>query len=161
MTRARVTIEVQEQRFAALVAQGVPYTEAFIDIRPKSKAWKPESLRPEASKFAARPNVVTMVRELLRSSRLSDLTSIGEWHEKLMDAIKRAKDDDAHSAEMTGLRQLGQATGALQNTVMLDATGLLDDTAIIARLAGDDPRKAAMLRAIIGADDFDQEAPKQ
>ena len=159
MARAKVTMEAKEQRFAALIAQGVSYADAYRETHPNSKA-KDESLRVEASKFASRPNVTLMVRELLRSSRLSDLTSIGEWHEKLMDAIKRAKDDDAHSAEMTGLRQLGQATGALQNTVMLDATGLLDDTAIIARLAGDDPRKAAMLRAIIGAEEFEQEAPK-
>ena len=88
------------------------------------------------------------------------MTSVGEWYQQLMDAIERAKTDGAHSAEMTGIRQAGQAIGALQNTVVLDATSLLDDNAIIARLAGDDPRKAAMLRAIIGADDFDQEPPK-
>ncbi len=160
MARSRTTIEAQEQRFAALVAQGVPYTEAFIAIRPRAKAWKPESLRPEASKFAARPNVVTMVRELLHASKLQDIDSVGEWHNRVQTSITKADEDGAHASVMTGHRMIGQSIGAVQQNIRLDASSLLDDSALIAKLAGDDEHKAAMLRAIIGSEDFEQETPK-
>ena len=160
MSKAKITVDVEEQQFALLLATGYNQTDAYKEVFPRSKRWKADSVTNKASEFARRASVQARVRELLRASRLSDLTSIGEWYQQLMDAIERAKDDGAHSAEMTGIRQAGQAIGALQNTVVLDASSLVSDDALIARLAGDDPRKAAMLRAIIGAEDFEQETPK-
>ena len=103
----------------------------------------------------------TMVRELLRASKLQDIDSVGEWHNRVQTSITKADEDGAHASVMTGHRMIGQSIGAVQQNVRLDASSLLDDSALIAKLAGDDEHKAAMLRAIIGAEDFEQETPKQ
>ena len=62
---------------------------------------------------------------------------------------------------MSGHRMIGESLGALQQNVVLDATGLLDDNAIINHLAGGDEHKAAMLRAILGSEDFEAGTPEQ
>ncbi len=160
MTRARVTIEAQEQRFAALVAQGSTYADAYRDIRPKSKASTDKATWDMASRFAKRVGVQTRVRELLRASKLQDIDSVGEWHARVQTDIEKAREDGAHASVMTGNRMIGQSLGAVQQTVVLDASSLVSDEALIARLAGDDERKVAMLRAIIGAEEFEQETPK-
>ncbi len=161
MSKSKATVEAEEQRFAILLAQGVTQTDAFKAIRPRSRNWEPASVTNKASEFARRASVQARVREALRASKLSELDSIPEWHARVQADIETAREDGAHASVMTGNRMIGQSLGAVQQNVVLDATSLMDDNAIINRLAGGDEHKAAILRAIIGADDFEQETPKQ
>ena len=160
MAMARATIKAQEQRFAALIAKGYTQTDAFKEIRPRCKAWKAKSITDKASEFAKRVGVQAAVREALRASKLSDIDSVPEWHGRVQSDIEKAREDGAHASVMTGNRMIGQSLGAVQQNVVLDATSLMDDAAIINRLAGGDEHKAAILRAIIGSEDFVSDAPR-
>ena len=161
MGKAQVTVEAEEQQFATLLAKGYTQTDAFKEVFPRSKGWKPTSVNSKASTFANRVSVQERVRELLRAAKLSDIDSVTEWHGRVQADIEKARDDGAHASVMTGNRMIGQSLGAVQQNVVLDATSLMDDNAIIDRLAGGDEHKAAMLRAIIGADDFEAGPPEQ
>ncbi len=55
------------------------------------------------------------------------------------------------TAFFNGTRQLGQAVGALKDSVALTIEQRQDDATLIEQLAGDDPAKIAALQTILGA----------
>lgn len=54
----------QQEKFAQMVGGGKPAGEAYREAYPKSKAWKDESVRVEAAKMLANPNISQRVAQI-------------------------------------------------------------------------------------------------
>lgn len=54
----------QQERFAQLVASGNSHSEAYRQAYPRSKAWKPESVRVNAAKMSVDANVMPRIQAL-------------------------------------------------------------------------------------------------
>ncbi len=142
----------QEARAAALRAQGHSqaecYRRAFTPVRAK-----PQNVWSRASDLFKRPQVQARVRALLRSQKVQDLISAGEWGQMVADGCDKAWRDNNMTAYFNGTRQLGQALGTLKDNVALSIEQRIDDATLLERLAGDDPAKLAALQQILGAKD--------
>jgi hypothetical protein len=54
----------QQEKFAQAVVSGKSQSDAYRLAYPKSKAWKDESVRVEAAKMLANPNISLRIRSL-------------------------------------------------------------------------------------------------
>ncbi len=142
----------QEARACVLRAQGLSQAECYRQAFCPKRA-KPDTIYKRASDLFKRPQVRGRLQALLRSQKVQDLISAGEWGQMVADGCDKAWRDNNMTAYFNGTRQLGQALGTLKDNVALSIEQRVDDDALLGRLAGDDVAKLAALQQILGAKD--------
>jgi hypothetical protein len=152
MALSRATQEARERKFASLIARGHSQAEAWRQTFKGSRG-KPEHAKDKASVFAKRDSVKVAIREALREAKITDLMSHAEWFDSLQADIEAAREAKNHNALFGGQRIAGQAIGALKGDVNINMPTSSDDE-IVKRLAGNDPHKAEMIRAILTPSGF-------
>ena len=146
----------QQEAFAVARAKGYSQADAYrlaVNVRPTTKD---TSIHVNACKMAADHNVKQRVRVLLSESRIADLDSVGEAWDHLLKLIDKAEDEGNMTAVAALMRQRLTGLGAMKHDITITHRDMLSDGQIIKRLAGDDERKAAVLRSIVGSDSFDE-----
>lgn len=129
-------LTVQQEAFAAGVAQGLSQSDAYRRAYPKSVAWKDSAVWETASRMSKRPNVAARVQELLgRAMAANHITVERVMREiarigfcdvrKLMDTDGKLKPihelDDDTAAAIAGLdvvRVRGDAGGEGEGEVL-------------------------------------------
>lgn len=144
----------QQERFAALVAQGVSQSDAYREVADVEPDTKPESIWQSASKVAADPKVRSRIRELTEGLQLADIISVQAWFQRVAEDTELARAKGNMTAAMSGHRIIGQALQALRDGVNVNVGNEISDDALILRLTNGDPDKTKMLKAIVGKDDF-------
>ena len=150
-------LTAQEAKACVYRAQGESYSEAVRLAFPRGPTTT-KGQNEKGSRVFARAQVQARVRELLAAAKVQDLCSLGRWGQMVMDGIERAWESQNMTAYFNGTRQLGQALGALTDTVSMTIEGRTDDLVLLEKLAGNDLAKLAALQAVLGAKDtFDVE----
>ena len=147
----------QQEAFAVALAKGYSQSDAYraaYNVKPTTTA---ESVHVSASRMAKRPNVQSRVRQLLSESRIADIDNMGQAWRDLLDIYQEARDEKNYNAAAQLMRQRLTGLGALQQHLTITHRDSMSDEQVIKRLAGDDEKKAAVLRSIIGTDSFDDE----
>ena len=148
----------QQEAFAMALVKGLSQADAYraaYNVKPTTAA---ESVYCSASRLAKDPHVQSRLRVLLKESRIADLDSVGEAWDHLLKLIAKAEDEGNMTAVAALMRQRLTGLGALKHDITITHRDRLSDEQIVKRLAGDDERKAAMLRSIIGTDSFDEDS---
>ena len=145
-------LTAQEAKACAHRAQGKSKSDAYRLAFTKRRCTE-KSLNEQASHLFAKPQIQSRVTELLSQARVQDLLSIGEWGEMVLDGARDTREAKNWPAFANLTRQLGQAVGALQETVSMTIEGRTDDLVLLEKLAGSDPAKLAALQAVLGAKD--------
>ncbi len=142
----------EEAKVCLYRAQGSSQSDAYRRAFNKPQA-KPKTINEKACRLFAKPATQARVVELLKASKVQDIISVGEWGQMVLEGVEKARADDNMTAFFNGTRQLGQAVGALKDSVALTVEQRTSDADLIERLAGDDPAKIAALRQVLGAPD--------
>lgn len=83
------------EMFARMLAEGYSKEEAFLQVSPKSSAWKPSLLSRHAKELSARPEIRARVARLMFLIRSTRTASIQEVQETLSAAMRVcAKNND-------------------------------------------------------------------
>lgn len=145
----------QEWRvFARHLAMGATQADAYRAAYGRDKGVNDNSTKVSACKLARRPEIQARVAELLKESKVTDLDSVGEAWSDLRNLYKTTVDKEQFTAASSLMRQRLQGLGALKDNLTIQTDNVSDDY-IIDRLSQGDPDKAAMLKAIVGQDSFD------
>lgn len=142
-------LSVKQARFAALVAQGSTYSDAYRATHPRSRV-KGNSLYVEASKLAALPNVRRRLNELLSQAKVEDMISAPRMLEWLWRGLEASFNAENFTAFANLLRQGNQIVGILKNELIVSGEKALTDQELIERMAGGDKKRARMLKSIFG-----------
>jgi len=144
----------QEVNFCKLRAQGLDQTTAYLLSHDKPDI-KQKSATELASRLAAKPQVLAMMRELYRDAKKSHLLSHAEWLSMMIDAFHQSMTEGNKTAAASFGRLMGGGIGALSENIHL-SNDRPDADALVNKIAGDDPKLAALLRKRLSArDTFD------
>ncbi len=143
-----------EERFVGLIARGYTQRQAAKQAFPSSKL-SDSGFDDKAHRLRKRQAIEARLRALLSAARIEDLYSIGQWQADLLDDLEQARADRNWTAVAAFRRMAGQALGVLKDRVIIAHEQTMPDEDLVKALAGDDPHKAEVLRAIIGRPSFD------
>src|SRR5262249_25471208 len=101
-----------------------------------------------------RPDIRARMAELFRAMKTSDLDSQAQTYRDLLDALDKAKEAKNWTAFASLMRLRMSHQGMLRDTLAITGEGLLSDEALVERLAGEDPKKRALLRGMLGSNGF-------
>ena len=149
----------QQERFAVALAKGLSQADAYRSayrLKPQTTA---ESVYAAASRVAKDPQVKSRVRQILSEARIVDIDNVGQAWRDLLDVLQEARDEKNFTAVAALLRQRLTGLGALQHHLHVTQHSSMSDEQLVKRLAGDDESIAIALRAILGADSFDENVP--
>ena len=144
----------REEQFAQGVARGLTQADAYRAAFNCPKLHH-QKVAERASRLVRKPVVTARVRDLLRASRLIDLTSEGQWAAAVLTDIEGARANANYNAAMQGHRLVGSGLGMLHENLHITGESRLTDDELVARLAGGDARKVAALKYALGRDSFD------
>lgn len=140
-----------EQRFAAGIARGENYTQAYL--RARNLKNKPnQSLHIRASRAAADERIKLAVTSFLRAAKIHELYSIGQFHADLSRVFAKAEAAENWTACAALLRLQGQTVNALDQKINLTVTQGASDAELVKALAGDDKELAEMLAKSLPSD---------
>lgn len=145
----KMQINKKEMLFARLRTEGYSPVEAYRQAFNKANL-KPENCTEQAYRIDKKPQVVTMVKELLVSAKKSHILSHGQWLVMMMDSFKTAMDEGNMTAASSFGRLMGQGIGTTSETLRIDDERLTDEQ-LIERLGQDNPQLAEMIRKVTGA----------
>lgn len=107
----RLTFE--QERFAQHLATGASQAEAYREVYPRSRKWKPESVYARASVFASSDKVAQRVAELRRpAARACEVTVEGLTRD-LMEARAKALKTNQVSAAVAATMGIAKLHGLL------------------------------------------------
>jgi hypothetical protein len=116
---------------------------------------KQKSATELASRLAARPQVLAMMRDLYREAKKSTILSHGEWLAMMIDAFHQSMAEGNKTAAASFGRLMGQGIGSLNEVFRIEDQRMSNEQ-LLDRLAGQDTELAAMLRNRLQArDSFD------
>ena len=140
----------QEAATAAAHARGLNQSDAYrAGFGGRSK---PSTVNSKASTLFAKPQMQGRVRELLRASKIQDVTSAPEHMHKMMTAREAAFEAKNYTAAASWDRTIAQCLAMTSNNVNVHCEGTLTDEQLVSRIAGDNEEVAAVLRAQLGVD---------
>ena len=140
----------QEAATAAAHARGLNQSDSYrAGFGGRSK---PSTVNSKASTLFAKPQMQGRVRELLRASKIQDVTSAPEHMRKMMAAREVAFEDKNFTATASFDRTIAQCLAMTSNNVNIHFEASLTDDQLITKIVGDDPTLVAALRKRIGAD---------
>ena len=90
----------------------------------------------------------------MRAAKIQNIVSVDESLAELQDLKRAAFEDKNHTACAQYKRLEMQALGVLRDNIALRVEERMSDDDLIRHLAGDDPKKAAVLREIMVRDGF-------
>ena len=153
-------LTVKQGQFAALVARGSNYSEAYSQVF-KCKRMSQKTINEKASRMAANSKVKARVREILQAARIDDVDHANVAFNDLLRHLRKAEEAENWAAVAALDRLRLQHHGLLKTDLVLTSGGLERDRQIIESLARDDPVKRAALKLIMGsAEVFDPPPPK-
>lgn len=136
-------------------AQGLSQSEAVRQAF-KRVPTSTKLVNEKASRLFARPAVQARIRELLLAAKVTDIISIGRWGQMVLDGAEEARVAGNMAAFANLTRQLGQAVGALKDTVSMTVEQRTSDKELIEQLSNDEPATLAALQRVLGGkDSFD------
>jgi hypothetical protein len=113
----------RQEQFAQLIAQGLTQSDAFREIHPRSRRWKPASVHEKASKLAAKVQPrVTAIQKASADGRILDLTQRNVILSDIIRLAERAIRDYAGDpfaqakiqASIAAIRELNATTGGYE-----------------------------------------------
>jgi hypothetical protein len=146
-----VSLTAKQANFVDCIAHGMSAKDAYR-IAYNTDA-DDNAVRADAAKLKRNPAVALTLREILRTSRLQDMDSVGELIADTKEDRLAAKENGAHAAVAAFDRMRGNWLGVEKTTIHLDPVQLLSDEELIRRLAGDDPKRIEAARTLLGAPD--------
>src|SRR3990167_2433420 len=148
---------IKIQRYALYRTRGLSITNAYDKASPSAQDRKRKSTAAQASAFNALPEVQEAVKVAMKGAQIADLLSQAEWLTQTIDLKEHCIAKGNLNAAAGANRQLGQATGALRDRVVIDHLYRLEDSALIERLAGGDQLLTITLQRMIGKTAFTQD----
>ena len=149
----------KEAEFARLLAIGHSQSDAFR-LSHDVKRMTDKTVHEKASRLAAKSEIKARKRELLQESRISDIESVGQAYQQLLEDMQAARDKDNHTALASYTRTKFGSQGMMKDHLTVAPEKFETDEQLIARLSGGDAHLATMLRAIIGKDTFGSDAER-
>ncbi len=146
-------ITPREEQFVQLVARGATRREAAIKANPQRKGGV-NAHDQWAKRAIQNPAVADRLRSLLYGKKIHERDSEGLWHADLQRLIEAAETSGNHTAIASYMRMRGQALGVLKDRVIISTEQTMTDDDLVKQLAGDDERKAATLRSVLGSGTF-------
>ncbi len=121
----------------------------------KRAGYSPRTANEQGARLLANASVKPRIAELQAevSERL-DIT-VDDVIAMLMESYRDAKTAKQHGPAVRAVELLGKRLGMFRDRVIVSREDSMPDDDLVAALAGDDPHKAEMLRAIIGRPTFD------
>ena len=157
--RLRLTQEALADRMAARIAQGSTQSDAFREIKPKSRKWSPQSVAVAASTFASRHNIQQRAAAIRAAMRITDLYPVVQALDDTLRIRDLAISKDNLNAAQALQRQASQINGAIgADTNVVVVVEKVSDAAIIAKLSEGNPELARALQSTLGAKVIDGEA---
>ncbi len=150
-------LTIAEERFVGLIARGYTQRQAAKEAFPSSKL-SDSGFDKKASTLRKRPAIEGRLLSLLDAAKIEDLYSAGRWVADVLEDIAIARARNNLTAVASSRRMLGQALGVLKDHVVLSAEQSMSDDDLVKQLAGDDERKAATLRSVMGSGTFSKAA---
>ncbi|ANK83052.1 MAG: hypothetical protein TEF_21295 [Rhizobiales bacterium NRL2] len=135
--RAPTGLTVDQERFAHLLLSGYSQSDAYREVWPRSRRWKPESVHTAASRMAAKvaPRCAVLLELELTGARLTIEQTIEDLHQARELAME--KGDAAGAVRMTGA--LARLCGFLRRAGKrhrLDDTRAFDPASLLAAVQG-------------------------
>lgn len=152
MAYTKATNEALADKMAFLIAKGATQSDAYREIKPKSRRLPDESIHTMASAFARKFQVQSRVARIRAEMRPHEIYSVAAWLQDSIAQRDQALDKGNYNAGQAYQRQIGQAVGAIGGDVSttLVVAEKLSDSVLIERLAGSNPQLAAMLADALG-----------
>ncbi len=147
-------LDPKEAKFCVLRASGHNQSDAYR-IAWDCKRAKPESVHRMAHRIAQRVHVKSRIRELLREARITDIETVGQAYEQLLEDMQTAREQGNATALSSFTKCKFSALGLSRSEhVLVSPEKSETDAQLIARLAQGDEKRATLLRALIGKDSF-------
>lgn len=160
MKKLEKTVELtpKQAKFVACMAKGMIARDAYRQAYDVAPGTEDKCIAADAAQLKRRPNISLALREALRAARAQDIDSAGEIIADTKEAIQRASDAGQMAAVMSGLRLRGNWAGIEKQTITLRPENLLSDQDLVERLAGEDERRIAAAKVLLGTPDSFEDA---
>ena len=152
-------LTVQQGQWAALVARGLNYSEAYTQAY-KCKGMTQKTINEKASRLAANPNIKARVGEILREIRVEDIDQATVAFHALLRHIEMAEEAGNLTALAAFDRLRLQFHGLLKAEVTTDSGSAERDRELIEALAGEDPKKRKAIALLMGSHEVFPAPPK-
>lgn len=143
-------VTANQEMFARLWCQGYSNTDAYALAYDNEMT--PEQQAVEAHGLLKNPKIVALCTEILKAAKLEEIDNPQKAFRDLMQDIDGARDDKNWSAVMAGHDKRLKAWGMLKDRQIIENVESMSDEQLVKELAGDDPEKQEMARALIGGD---------
>jgi len=122
----------------------------------KDKDGKDDS-RANAWNFFNQAKVIEHCQTILSTARAEDCMKVGRTMRQLEDFIQNSADAENWTAVSSMMDKKLKVMGLMRDRVVVSHEATMDDDTLVEALAGDDPKKQALLRALLGKDGFKKE----
>lgn len=152
-------LTVQQGQFAALVARGASYTDAYLQAY-KCKGMVQKTINEKASRLAGNSKIQARVREILLEIRIEDVDHANVAFNDLLRHIQMAEE----AGNLTALAALDrlrlQFHGLLKAEAPTETDGAERDRQLINAMADLDPEFKKVLRRTMGTHEVFPAPPK-
>ena len=152
-------LTVQQGQFAALVARGASFTDAYAQAY-KCKGMVQKTINEKASRLAGNSKVQARVQEILREIRVEDIDLATVAFHDLLRHIEMAEE----AGNLTALAALDRLRLQYHGLLKADAPAVIDgaerDRQLIEATADMDPEFKKVIRHLMGSHDVFGPSPK-
>ncbi len=133
--------------------------EYLVDMNATQAAsragYSPRTANEQGARLLANASVKSRIAELQAEVAERLNITVDDVIAMLLESYRDARSAKQHGPAVRAVELLGKRLGMFRDRVIVSREEAMPDDDLVAALAGDDPHKAEILRAIIGRPTFD------
>lgn len=133
--------------------------EYLVDLNATQAArragYSPRTANEQGARLLANASVKSRIAELQAEVAERLNITVDDVTKMLLESYRDAKTAKQHGPAVRAIELLGKRLGMFRDRVIVATEQTMSDADLVAVLAGDDPHKAEVLRAVLGRPTFD------